>query len=525
MTCITFSMLGVAIFRNIFLRCLILVVPLLAWNTQIVPSLGIRSLSRVITPSMAAATTFIDICPPLNVGIVGAGPSGLLLAHLLLQQENTSVTLMESRTDPRSKDIEQRAYALGIGIRGRTAIRQVDEDLWRAVKSRGYESERFQLHVGGFVIPLRSEKDSTTEGGFIVEPSVLIYQTDLCAALVDELERRYQGTGRLRIDFGAAISSCDLNSMTLQEDSANSSGRQRPFFSKPFDVIVGADGVSSVVRASIQETHPAFECTKELLPGEFKVVRLDEAPPKVDPSSVSLILPKAGSTTAFVEPTGSDGSCCILFAGRSGGSILSETKNCTVVVDDLKSSFPQWDTISPSIASQLISQSETGKASSVVCNTYHYNGKAALIGDAAHATGGVSGQGVNSALQDCVALAESIDSNRNDLPSALLSYSQKQVPEGKALYDLSFGPKPKGMKAIAWALLNTRDTLFRGSVGIGRPPLQTRLTTTLTPFSEIRRERDSFYSVPFPTSGDIRQKLRALHDQTIHDNHKAGRAV
>jgi kynurenine 3-monooxygenase len=63
---------------------------------------------------------------------------------LLLQQENIKVTLLEGRSDPRSKETEQRAYALGLGIRGRTAIRKVDEAMWQAVKEHGYESERFQ---------------------------------------------------------------------------------------------------------------------------------------------------------------------------------------------------------------------------------------------------------------------------------------------------------------------------------------------------------------------------------------------
>jgi kynurenine 3-monooxygenase len=447
--------------------------------------------------------------PPLDVAIVGAGPSGLLMAHF------------EGRSDPRAKEAEQRAYALGIGIRGRTAIRQVDEELWQAVKERGYESERFQLHVGGFVITLRSEMDSKTgDGGDYIEPSVLTYQTDLCGVLLDELERRHKNSGRLLVEFDTPIDSCILESMTLSFNASVSDDHERRKLPhNSYDLIVGSDGVNSIVRSAIQKKHRGFQCTVQQLPGEFKVVRLDKVPPKVDPTSVSLILPKTRTTTAFVEPTGENGSCCILFAGKGDSLILSGTGNRTAVVKELKTAFPQWEAISEGIATQLMEQQKPGTSSSVICNTYHFDGKAVLIGDAAHATGGVSGQGVNSALQDCATLADCLKNNRNDVANALLSYSIKQVPEGKALFDLSFGPKPKGAKALAWVFLSARNTLFRGRFGIGKPPLQTRLTTSLTPFSDIRRENDKFYSEPFPSEKEMHEKLVELHKTSVCSNY------
>jgi kynurenine 3-monooxygenase len=442
----------------------------------------------------------------LNVGVVGGGPSGLLLTHLLLLDETIKVTVFESREDSRIKDTEQRAYALGIGIRGRSSIRQVDEGLWQAVKRRGFESERFQLHVGGFVIPLRSEED----GGDGVEPSLLAFQSELCAGLTEELERRHIDGGRLKLKFGTKVKACDLEAMEVIVENDHSMLEKNSF-----DLIVGCDGVNSPVRTAMKEVFPAFEAIKERLPGEFRVVRLDKVPPKVDPASVSLILPRKGSSGAFVEPTGEDGSCCILFSGRGDTPILREKKNITAVVEALEGAFPQWEGFHETIAAQIIAQPATGTASSVVCNIYNFGDKAALAGDAAHATGGVSGQGVNSALVDSVVLAKCIRENREDLAQGLLEYSCLQVPEGKALYDLSFGPKPKGLKGIQWAFRNARDTLFRGRWGIGRPPLQTQLTTDLTSFSDIRRERDMYYDEAFPSDEEFRAELAAIHGKSL----------
>ncbi len=439
----------------------------------------------------------------MKVAVVGGGPSGLLLTHLLLLDKTTEVTLLEGREDPLIKGTEQRAYALGVGIRGRTAIRQVDEELWKAVKRKGYESERFQLHVGGFVIPLRDGSDGA-------EPSLLTFQSELCAGLTEELVRRHGDGGRLQLKFGTRVKACDLNAMKVTlEDSTTE------LENETFDLIVGCDGVNSPVRAAMEQSFPGFQTSKEQLPGEFKVVRLNTVPPKVDPTAVSLILPRKGSSGAFVEPTGDDGSCCILFSGRGDTPILRETNNVTAVVEELKGAFPLWEGFHELIAEQLMAQTVTGTASSVVCNTYNFGGKAALAGDAAHATGGVSGQGVNSALADVVVLAQCLRENRDNIAEGLLKYSFRQVPEGKALYDLSFGPKPKGLQGVRWAVRNARDTLFRGRFGIGRPPLQTRLTTDLTSFADIRRESDEFYEAPFPSIDEFEATLRTLHETAI----------
>ena len=485
------------IFSNVLLALL------LALAHGFVPPLGkCNGCDRLGTQLFATKSMPLE---HMKVAVVGGGPSGLLLAHKLLAS-GASVNIYEGRTDSRSlTDLEGRAYALGLGMRGRTAIRSVDNDLWEAVKARGYESERFTLYLRGFPIKLR---DSAPNGE--LEPSVLTYQSDLCSALLDELVKRNLD-GKLSVEFQQKVESCNLEENCLILANNITSG--------PFDLIVGCDGVNSVVRSSIAAASATFQCQKTLLPGEFKACRLETAPEKLDPTSVALIIPNAGSTTCFVEPTAT--GCCLLFAGPRGSNddpILNPSANLTVTTEALIQRFPLLEGSDVDEIARQLGTQPPSSASSVQCNVYHYGHVAALCGDAAHATGGVSGQGVNSALVDAIVLSESLDesfdrSNRQaSLQKALLRYSQRQVPEGKALYDLSFGPKPSGVRKVRFLFQSVLDTVFQGRLGIGRPPLQTTLTTSTKPFSEVRRERDAFYDEPFLDQSTFDAMLAKIYD-------------
>jgi kynurenine 3-monooxygenase len=252
----------------------------------------------------------------------------------------------------------------------------------------------------------------------------------------------------------------------------------------------------------------------------FKVIQCASMPPRLDPTAVQLVFPKSGSVTAFVEPI-SDGRCCILFAGNNATDLIftsGHDANEIALEEQLALRYPKLIGIDmKSAAQQLIAQGNPTQASVVTCNVYHYNGAAALTGDAAHATGGVSGQGVNSALQDAAVLINSLlkmydDKNKEDsICASLLLYSKTAVPEGKALYDLSFGPKPAtGLGKLRYGFKSARDILFKGKFGIGELPLQTMLTLSLKSFSEIRRQRDRFYDLPFPDQTFWNQTLTEM---------------
>ena len=101
------------------------------------------------------------------------------------------------------------------------------------------------------------------------------------------------------------------------------------------------------------------------------------------------------------------------------------------------------------------------------------------------------------------------------LSRALLTYSQRAVPEGKALYDLSFGPTPTTTWGkVRLAVASARDTIFQGRWGIGKMPIQTQLTTSLRSFADIRRDRDPYYEQSFPDQDDWDATLAALDATT-----------
>ena len=260
--------------------------------------------------------------------------------------------------------------------------------------------------------------------------------------------------------------------------------------------------------------------------------------------------------SAFVEPV-TGGGACILFAGRGGGdsdkgdaaarpterkeTLLSDWRlesfdegDIRAFSEDILYRFPLLEGTPEqdmgSMVRQLLTQ-RPGVAAAVKCNAFHF-GRAALCGDAAHATGGVSGQGVNSALVDSAVLAECIDDQfvktgssgsgdggggadiQKTLGAALLAYSQRQVPEGLALYDLLFGPEGElGLLGRLRVLLSTiRDTLFGGRFGVGKPLLQVQLSQSTRSFSDIRRERNAYYGEAFPDNEEFREKLANLYD-------------
>ena len=443
------------------------------------------------TKTTTATMTLFASSPlqDLNVAIVGGGPAGLLLA-LRLGSAGATVNVLEKQAPPSST--VPIGYALGIGLRGKMACQSAN--VWDAVTKYGMFSGRFWVHLGPLRISLRDPTDGT-------EPSLCLFQSDLCRALANEfiaMASQSSNKNQMQLFYDCGVTDLDVKTNTL----TTSDNRRQSY-----DLVVGCDGVNSAVRKALAKAWPDFETTQELLSTVFKAVHLSSVPPLLDPMAVQMLLPKSGTVGAIIVPT-ANGTCCVNFQTQKYGKtdilLSSSNTNQTALVETLENRFPKLlGADLESLAQQLLAIKEVAQPSHVKCNTYHYAGKVALVGDAAH--GGVQ-QGLNSALQDSAFLADCLlqfynpdSSKRESLQAALLTYSQRAVPENMALDDLSFGPSPKSaLKRVRFVVKSIRDTLVKGKWKIGELPLHTLLTTSLQPFTEIRKARDKYYDEPFP---------------------------
>lgn len=80
-----------------------------------------------------------------RVAVIGAGPAGLAVAHYLLKRnEGYDITIIDGRPDPRSSaEASIRSYSLGLGVRGRTALKKLPAYVWQGVREKGVECDRF----------------------------------------------------------------------------------------------------------------------------------------------------------------------------------------------------------------------------------------------------------------------------------------------------------------------------------------------------------------------------------------------
>ncbi|KAF5384095.1 hypothetical protein D9615_003202 [Tricholomella constricta] len=184
---------------------------------------------------------------PFNIAIIGAGPVGLTLAHLLLKTPSTiTVTIFERDASPSSRTTKGGT----LDLHADTGLAALDAAGLRPAFDR---VARYDPRSGGVVIADRHGKRVFTmpvdEGRENTRPE--IDREDLKALLLDALPE-----GIVR--WGAHVSGISASGQLLFHDDAPKPETETEAETGRYDLVVGADGAWSKVRAHITDTKPVF---------------------------------------------------------------------------------------------------------------------------------------------------------------------------------------------------------------------------------------------------------------------------
>lgn len=345
--------------------------------------------------------------------IVGAGQAGALLA-IYLAREGHEVQVYESRPDLRRTDIDAgRSINLALATRGIVPLVDV------GVIER----------VDEITIPMRGRMihaldDDTPElqpyGTQAHEVIHSVSRSDLNAILLDAAE----ATGKVTIEFNVRLESVDFEESLLHF----ADGR-----TESFGVLFGADGAGSRVRKAIA-AEGACDFATEWLDHDYKELTL---PPGVDGSHIldplALHIWPRGEfmLIALANPEGD--FTVTLFAPKTAFATLESAEDVDAF---FAAEFPHFQALVPDLADQFF-DNPTGRLGTMRAQGWSYDGRAVIVGDAAHAIVPFHGQGMNAALESVRALVRHMTASPDDLAAAFCSYEAERKPDADAIADMA----------------------------------------------------------------------------------------
>jgi kynurenine 3-monooxygenase len=352
------------------------------------------------------------------VTIAGAGLAGALLATLLARQ-GWQVEVFEKRPDPRLRAYEGgRSINLALAERGLHALRQADlQDvvMAQAVMMRG----RMVHAADGATQLLRYGRDDS-------EVIWSVHRGRLNLALLEAAE-----AAGARITFDARLDGVDFEVRRLRlVNDHDRSARELDF-----DVLVGADGAGSGVRAALKDVIDLGERFEPLGHG-YKELEIPPAPGggfQLEPNALH-IWPRGGYM-CIALPNTEQTFTVTLFLPNEGDPSFATLPDLAAARAFFARDFGDALALLPDFDQDWIGNPTSGLATLRLAN-WRLDGRAVLIGDAAHAMVPFHGQGMNCAFEDCVALARHVAA-ADDWETAFAGFEGERKPNARAIQDMA----------------------------------------------------------------------------------------
>ena len=357
-----------------------------------------------------------------HICIVGAGLCGTLLA-VRMAQRGFRVTLCEKRSDLRKVTQDAgRSINLAISDWGFKALRLV------GLEDRG-RAEVIPMY-GRYIHPVNGSAWLSRYSGRESEFINSVSRPGLNKILLDEAEKY----PNIEVLFEHPCASVDLENCKVHLTSP--SGQHVTI--EP-DIIVGTDGAGSEVRAAFVEKSASlrFSYSVDFLSHGYKELEIPAGSAgswRIEKNALH-IWPR--QQFMLIALPNLDGSFTVtLFLGFDGDPGFNSLDTDQKIRDFFDTTFPSAARHMPDLVEDF-HQNPASSLGTVRCYPWQYNGKALLMGDAAHAVVPFYGQGMNCAMEDVVVLDGLLDEFGNDWPVVLQKYQSVRKKDADAIADLA----------------------------------------------------------------------------------------
>src|SRR5882724_1718722 len=332
-----------------------------------------------------------------DIAIIGGGPGGLT-AGIALARRGVRSTVFERDCHPdrMPRFNPDRSYPIDITGHGLRAVRHID-----AV-----------AHFDAQMIPFRGIRQGRRLIDPWAEPGWIGSRGDIMRALMSVVEERH---GDL-IDFvyGSDVRMLDVHAGEV-------AGRS-------FDLVVGADGAGSAVRAAMQEQVEGFTVEASAVPNYGLLLELDHVGEELDKHYLNgLAVNPLVLAAVVLDESQPDGVRWVCVIGVNKPISFTSPDQATRW---LRRNCPRvFDLTSEQAIAEFSRRECVHLGHGLTCSRLH-GGRAVLLGDAAAAFPPV-GQGGNAALESAIVLDQCLASGPLDTVGARFEATWK--PEADAV--------------------------------------------------------------------------------------------
>jgi len=225
--------------------------------------------------------------------------------------------------------------------------------------------------------------------------------------------------------YETRVTDVDVNTGTLTLESSKGT-----CVTRPFELVIGADGAGSVVRRAMEQQVPGFDVERTSIPNYVTMLALSRVRDSLDEHYLQALSVRHFTVAGAVNGNGDVDSrrwfCCV---GSNEELALSSVPEAREYFGRTAPAVLDLASEEDLAAFVQRSTNHVGKAAS--CSVLH-GGRAVLVGDAAAAFPPI-GQGVNAAMESAAVLDLCLQQEGDDPHSGPARYHAEWKPEADAV--------------------------------------------------------------------------------------------